>query len=250
MQQAYGIATVSCDTVRQTPTIGAVLKAHDAMNAALIADLQLSYATKRDLICARLAEFAALREADDARLFEELIYCIFTAGASAKMGLNAVERIRHHWRRSDHAKLESLLIGAHRFPRARSGYVVVTREFLNQDCGLRLRERLESFGPDDGEAADARRDFFARNKGVKGIGYKEASHYLRNIGYGGYAILDKHILNTLHECGVIDAPDAPTTKNKYLALEASMRAFASVLSIDFDELDLLLWSNKTGEILK
>ena len=223
------------------------------MNAALIADLQLSYATKRDLIRARLAEFAALREApeaDDARLFEELVYCIFTAGASAKMGLNAVTRVSRHLRRSNHAKLESLLIGAHRFPRARSGYVVVTREFLKQDCGLRLRERLESFGPDDGEAAEARRDFFARNKGVKGIGYKEASHYLRNIGYRGYAILDKHILNTLHKCGVIDAPDAPTTKKKYLALEESMREFASVIRIDFDELDLLLWSNKTGEILK
>ncbi len=219
------------------------------MNAALIADLQLSYVTKRTTIRARLAEFADLREApeaDDARLFEELAYCIFTAGASAKMGFNAIERVRDHLTRGSHAQLESLLRGAYRFPHARSGYVIVTREFLKQDCGLRLRERLESFDDDH----DARRDFFARNKGVKGIGYKEASHYLRNIGYRGYAILDKHILHTLHECGVIDAPDAPTTKKKYLALEESMREFASVIRINFDELDLLLWSNKTGEILK
>jgi N-glycosylase/DNA lyase len=216
------------------------------MNAALIADLQLSYATKRELIRARLTEFAALREAHDDRLFEELTYCIFTAGASAKMGFSAIDRVRGHLTHGSHAKLESLLRGAYRFPHARSGYVIVTRDFLEQDCGLRLRERLESFGEDH----DARRDFFARNKGVKGIGYKEASHYLRNIGYRGYAILDKHILNTLHECGVIDAPDAPTTKNKYLALEEKMREFASATRIDFDELDLLLWSNKTGEILK
>ena len=217
------------------------------MNAALIADLQYSYEMKRALICARMAEFAALREAaDDALLFEELVYCIFTAGASAKMGLNSLKRVSRHLARGNHAKLEMRLMGAHRYPRARSGYVVVTREFLKQDCGLRLRERLDSFGED----AEARRDFFARNKGVKGIGYKEASHYLRNIGYCGYAILDKHILRTLHECGVIDAPDAPTTKKKYLALEERMREFAAALTIDFDELDLLLWSNKTGEILK
>jgi N-glycosylase/DNA lyase len=216
------------------------------MNAARIAALQQSYETKRAQIRARLNDFAALRTANDAVLFEELVYCIFTAGASAKMGVVAVERVRNHLARGSHAELESLLRGYYRFPHARSGYVITTREFLTQDCGLRLRERLASFGED----AESRRDFFARNKGVKGIGYKEASHYLRNIGYGGYAILDKHILNTLHECGVIDAPDPPTTKKKYLALEEKMREFASVIRIDFDELDLLLWSNKTGEILK
>jgi thermostable 8-oxoguanine DNA glycosylase len=29
-----------------------------------------------------------------------------------------------------------------------------------------------------------------------------------------------------------------------------MKDFAEEISIDFDDLDLLLWSNKTGEILK
>jgi len=29
-----------------------------------------------------------------------------------------------------------------------------------------------------------------------------------------------------------------------------MREFAAAVQIDFDELDLLLWSMKTGEILK
>ena len=210
-------------------------------------DLQESYRGKRAAIQARMAEFAALREeADDARLFEELVYCIFTAGASARMGMGAIERVRAHLRRAGHARLHRLLIGAHRYPRARSGYIIHTRAYLEKDCGLRLRARLESFGED----AEARRDFFARNPGIKGIGYKEASHYLRNIGYRGYAILDKHILRTLHECGVIGSPNPPTTKKKYLAIEEDMRKFAREIKIDFDELDLLLWSNKTGEILK
>ena len=217
------------------------------MNQALIEELHTSYRAKRAAIRTRLNEFAEVgRNGDDARLFEELVYCIFTAGASAKMGLNAVARVRRHLLKGSHARLEQLLVGAHRFPRARSGYVVTTRRYLQQDCGLRLRARLDSFGAD----AEARRDFFARSPGVKGIGYKEASHYLRNIGYRGYAILDKHILNTLHACGVIAAPKPPATKKNYLALEESMREFAAVLDIDFDELDLLLWSNKTGEILK
>ncbi|HKX26478.1 MAG TPA: hypothetical protein VJ302_02185 [Blastocatellia bacterium] len=138
------------------------------------------------------------------------------------------------------------LVGAHRYPRARSAYIVHTRNYLNTECGLQLGDKIASFGRD----AEARRDFFASNPGIKGIGYKEGSHYLRNIGYRGYAILDKHILATLHQCGVIDSPDPPTTKKKYLAVEESMRKFAADIKINFDELDLLLWSNKTGEILK
>ena len=209
--------------------------------------LRQSYGEKCEAIRARLDEFSAItRAADDRRLFEELVYCIFTAGASARMGLNSVERVRKHLFKGGHTKLELLLVGAHRYPRARSGYIVHTRRYLKRECGLRLGEKLASFGDD----AEARRDFFARNPGVKGIGYKEASHYLRNIGYCGYAILDKHILRTLHECQVIDSPDPPTTKKKYIAVEEQMRNFAVGLRINFDELDLLLWSNKTGEILK
>lgn len=209
--------------------------------------LRKSYGEKREAIRARLDEFSTIsRAGDDQRLFEELVYCIFTAGASARMGLNSVERVRKHLFKSGHTKLELLLVGAHRYPRARSGYIVHTRHYLKRECGLRLGEKLASFGNND----EARRDFFARNPGVKGIGYKEASHYLRNIGYCGYAILDKHILRTLHECAVIDSPAPPATKKKYLAVEERMRKFAAETRINFDELDLLLWSNKTGEILK
>jgi len=217
------------------------------MNYSIIDEMQKSYREKQRAIRLRLGEFAEVgRSGDDVRLFEELSYCIFTAGASARMGLNSVDRIRRHLLKAGHTRLENLLVGAHRYPRARSGYIVHTRNYLKCECNLRLSEKLASFGRD----AEARRDFFARNPGIKGIGYKEASHYLRNIGYRGYAILDKHILRTLHDCGVIDSPNPPATKKKYLAVEEQMRNFAAETRINFDELDLLLWSNKTGEILK
>jgi N-glycosylase/DNA lyase len=213
----------------------------------MIDELRKTYLEKRETIRARLAEFeAVLLEGDDQRLFEELVYCIFTAGASARMGMNSVERVRPLLLKAGRRRLTRLLLGAHRYPNARSEYVIHTRNFLRRDCGLRLGERLDSFGDD----MEARRDFFAKNPGVKGIGYKEASHYLRNIGYRGYAILDKHILRTLCEIGVIDSPNPPGTKKKYLAVEDRMRKFAEDIKINFDELDLLFWSNKTGVILK
>jgi len=35
-------------------------------------------------------------------------------------------------------------------------------------------------------------------KNLTGLGYKEAGHFLRNIGSGKIAILDRHILRNLH----------------------------------------------------
>jgi N-glycosylase/DNA lyase len=214
---------------------------------AVIEDFISGYEAKREAIQNRLAEFAAIREsASDAKLFEELVFCIFTAGCSARMGLNSIEKIRTSLPKGSHLQIENKLVGSHRYPRARAGYIIHTRKYLQQECSMKLREKLESFGDD----WIARRDFFAANKGIKGIGYKEASHFLRNIGYCGYAILDKHILRTLYEINLIDSPLPPSTKKKYLAVEELMLNFADRIKIDFDELDLLLWSNKTGEILK
>lgn len=195
-------------------------------------------------INARLAEFATVwQEATDARLLEELVFCIFTAGASARMGLRSIEAVRTLLAAGTHAELAHALTGTHRYPRARAGYIVATRDYLRADCDLRLRARLDGFSD-----TLARRDWLARN--IKGLGYKEASHFLRNIGFRGYAILDKHILRSLAELGVIATPAPPTTRARYLATEDALRRFARKARIDFDELDLVLWSMKTGEILK
>jgi N-glycosylase/DNA lyase len=211
-----------------------------------MARMRAAHSARRAEIRARLAEFAAVRAAaTDARLWEELVFCIFTAGASARMGLRSVAAVRPLLDDGAHAELAEALTGVHRYPRARAGYVVATRDFLHADCGLRLRARLDAFGE-----PHARRDWLARTRGIKGLGYKEASHFLRNVGYRGYAILDKHILRSLFELGVIATPDPPTTRARYLATEDALRRFAHTARIDFDELDLVLWSMKTGEILK
>lgn len=208
--------------------------------------IRAAHRARRGEIRARLAEFDEVwRTATDERLWEEMVYCIFTAGASARMGLGSVEAVRHLLLRGTQEELAEALAGRHRYPNSRSGYVVVTREYLSGDCRMRLRERLEGFA-DPFE----RRDWLARERGVKGLGYKESSHFLRNVGLRGYAILDKHILRCLAEVGVVESPQPPATRARYLATESRLRDFARDVSIDFDELDLVLWSLKTGEILK
>jgi N-glycosylase/DNA lyase len=203
---------------------------------------------RRKEIRIRLAEFDDVwRNGSDARLWEELVFCIFTAGASARMGLRSVEAVRSLLIEGEAEQMTQALkaAGAHRFPVARPGYVVVTRDYLRRHCGMRLRESLVAFSD-----PIARRDWLAREPEVKGLGYKEASHFLRNVGLKGYAILDKHVLRCMSDLGVVESPRPPTTRNGYLAIEDKLRRFSCDLGIDFDELDLVLWSLKTGEILK
>lgn len=210
--------------------------------------LRVTHAARRQAIRARLREFHQVwRTGSDARLWEELVYCIFTAGASAKMGLRSVEAVRPLLKSGRRPAMTRALIaaGAHRFPNARPAYVITTRSYLQKSISMRLRERLNSFS-DPFE----RRDWLAQEPQIKGLGYKEASHFLRNVGFKGYGILDKHIVRSLAELGVIDSPKPPTGRHRYLTIESRMREFAKEVQIDFDELDLVLWSMKTGEILK
>jgi N-glycosylase/DNA lyase len=210
-----------------------------------IEDLERSYELKKDIIKQRMHEFEDVYKLGDEAIFTELCFCIFTAGSSAKSGLNCIDAIRDIILTGSASELEIRIQKKHRYPKARAEYIIHTREYLQQEHNFKIKELIESF--DDKLKL---RDFFATNKGIKGLGYKESSHFLRNIGFKGYAILDIHILRSLHEFGVIDNPRPPSTRNKYLEIEAKLKEFAKEISIDFDELDLLLWSNRTGKVLK
>jgi len=196
----------------------------------------------------RLAEFREVgRDGSDARLWEELVFCIFTAGASARMGFRAIDATRSLLQDGEREDLTFALkeAGAHRFPVERPGYIVVTRNYLRDHCGMALRKKLESF-----EDPLERRDWLAREKQIKGLGYKESSHFLRNIGFKGYAILDKHVMSCLMDLKVVETKKPPSTRRRYLETEQRLKAFAREIKIDFEELDLVLWSMKTGEVLK
>ncbi len=216
------------------------------MNADLVLRLRRGYAAKKKLIRRRLGEFRnTFENGDDVRIFEELAFCIFAAGASARMAVKSVESVKGVLMSADSRELSMRLKGVHRFPNSRAKYVLHTREWLRKDYDFRLKDLILYLND-----PVKRRDFFANYRGIKGIGYKEASHFLRNIGFAGYAILDKHILRSLHELEIIDDPRPPTTRSNYLRIERKLKKLAALLEIDFDELDLLLWSEKTGEIIK
>lgn len=86
-------------------------------------------------------------------------------------------------------------------------------------------------------------------KNVKGLGCKEASHFLRNVGFTDVAILDFHIIDILERCGAIKRPKT-LTKNRYLEIERALNTLASKIGVNLAELDLYLWYLETGKILK
>lgn len=203
---------------------------------------------RRKEIRSRLREFDLIwRKGSDARLWEELVYCIFTAGASARMGLQSVAVLSSLLLNGEPEEMTRVLKkeGAHRFPAARPRYIVCTRNYFRANFDMALRSKLRSFS-DPLE----RRDWLAQEKQIKGLGYKEASHFLRNVGVKGHAILDKHVMRCLSEVGVVDAAKPPANRRRYLEVEQAFLRFAKDIRINSDELDLVLWSMKTGEVLK
>jgi N-glycosylase/DNA lyase len=208
-------------------------------------EIRASYNLRSDKFKARLREFREVwRQGDDERIWEEMVFCFFTGGCSARMGMRSIDAVRPLLMTGGQKRLSRALTGVHRFPNARARYIVASRKFLRAHCGMRIKGELEALNHLE------RRDWLVREKQIKGLAYKEASHFLRNIGLPGYAILDKHVLSCMAELKIISDSKPPKTRERYLRTENKLKLFADRLKIDFDEMDLLLWSLKTGEILK
>jgi len=130
-----------------------------------------------------------------------------------------------------------------RSPATTSGKISQKRVGIGKGDRLDLKQRLDFKDP------IATREWLVAN--IKGMGYKEASHFLRNIGLGkGLAILDVHILKNLKRYGVLKKMPASLTKKTYLEIEEKMRRFSKKIGIPLEELDLLLWASETGFIFK
>ncbi|MFI5323417.1 MAG: DNA lyase [Thermodesulfobacteriota bacterium] len=161
-----------------------------------------------------MGEFKKVRaHGDDGRIFEELAFCILTSAVGPRVGLKSLEAIKDILPDGTAEETKERLKGVHKYPE-KAFYIAHTRDYLMKEYGFRLRNLMYSF--DD---AEERRDFFALNKNIKGLGFTQASHFLRNIGFTGYAILDKNVVRFLYDLGVIDSPKPPSTKKSYTEIE-------------------------------
>jgi N-glycosylase/DNA lyase len=195
----------------------------------------------------RIAEFRSVIErGSDHSIFSELCFCILTANASAIKCDQAIRELRSLNLLNDGSacRIRPKLRARARFHNKKAGYIVKARELLRRGTRIDVKGRLD---PDD---IIKTRDLLVDN--IKGYGYKEASHFLRNVGLGAdIAILDRHILKNLKRYGVIDKIPASISSRKiYIGIEDRMRSFSKHIGIPMGELDLLFWSIETGYIFK
>jgi len=192
----------------------------------------------RKLVDARMREFKDNCRKPSEKIFEELCFCILAANFNAERAMKIQEEIGKRFLTLSESKLAAKLrqLG-YRFPTTRAKYILKAREHKDSLKGIIMSPN----------SYNELREWLVEN--IYGIGYKESSHFLRNIGFTDFAILDFHIIDILERCGSIERPKT-LTKKKYLEIEARLREIAGKSKLSLAELDLYLWYMETGKILK
>ncbi|PIN77238.1 N-glycosylase [Candidatus Woesearchaeota archaeon CG10_big_fil_rev_8_21_14_0_10_34_12] len=184
----------------------------------------------------RIREFEKIGKNPD-KIFSELCFCILTANFQAEKSIKIQEGIGNGFCELSESELSAKLGGfGHRFPNMRARYIFDARKFREE-----LLEKLRK--ENDFEL----REWIVRTIG--GIGMKEASHFLRNIGFKNLSIIDFHIIDLLVREKLIDRPKM-LNKKKYLDIEEELMKLASKLGLNLAELDLYLWYLETEKVLK
>ena len=189
------------------------------------------------LVDTRIKEFKEIDRGSGDDLFNELCFCVLTANFNAEKCIMIQSEIGDEFLTlSEEGLAKRLAELGHRYPNTRAKYISESAKYkdslkniVHSSEGKELREWLV--------------------KNIKGFGYKEASHFLRNIGFDDYAIIDFHIVNTLVRYNLIKRPKS-LSKKRYLEIENVLKDIARKLDFSLAELDLYLWYIETGKILK
>jgi N-glycosylase/DNA lyase len=208
-------------------------------------ELKRQYTMRQKEVKERLATFSEnAKHMDDKYLFVELCFCICTPQSKATkvaevINLNNADKLLC----LDQSNLAELLRKNTRFHNNKAKHIINARKYIPEI--MRLNNKIKDRKTNESVAA---REFLVKN--IKGIGYKEASHFLRNIGYRNLCIVDRHVINLMQELKVFKTNHVPSTPNKYLELEQKIKDYAKKHKYDVDELDLVLWSIKTGYVFR
>jgi len=190
-----------------------------------------------NLIQKRIDEFKELNKKPSDELFKELCFCILTANFNAEKSIKIQNEIGECFLTNSEEELAKKLKNlGHRYPNTRAKYISESRK-----CKKSLKEVIQF------NDKKKLREWIVNN--VNGLGYKEASHFLRNIGFDDFAIIDFHIVDILVKHDLIKRPKT-LTKTKYLEIENLLRTIGKKTDLTLAELDLYLWYLETGKILK
>lgn len=206
-----------------------------------IQNLKRLHLEKREEIKNKLEAFKQFQQAGNKEIFPELCFCILTPQSKAFNCWNAVLELQKKNLLYDgkHAQIKKILQKKVRFHNNKAKYIVKNRKLLENG----LKDKIIK-----GKNNQEIREWLTEN--IQGFGYKEASHFLRNIGFRDLAILDRHILKNLVDSDVIDKIPKNLNKKNYLEIEKKFQEYSQKIGIPMDELDLLFWSLQTGKVFK
>jgi N-glycosylase/DNA lyase len=182
---------------------------------------------------ARIREFASVSQKN---MFSELCFCLLTANFNAQRCIIIQKKLGTKLKKlSKHLLSTRLKALGHRFPNTRAGYIIEARTCQNALKGIRAMQAKQA------------REWLVDN--IKGLGMKEASHFLRNIGFTNLAIIDFHIIDLLVRNKMIKRPKT-LNKTSYLKIEKILKKLAKQTNLNLSQLDLYLWYLETGKLLK
>jgi N-glycosylase/DNA lyase len=199
---------------------------------------KLKYSEMGKVVAQRMSEFQEVKKKGNDAWFSELCFCILTANSTARLGMKIQDELGDVFLTLPAGELTRRLKGlGHRFYNRRSEFIVSARKYS------RIKDIITGFS-----RTQQAREWLVEN--VYGIGWKEASHFLRNVGYDDVAILDRHILAVLRESGIIKEAPKTLTRRRYLEIEELFKKLAKKVDLSPGELDLYMWCMKAHCVLK
>ncbi len=205
----------------------------------LLEKVRLIDPTVKEVIDRRLAEFHSFADKTEEEWFSELCFCLLTANSRAKTAIAIQKELGFPGfiSLSQENLAQAILRNKHRFYNNKSKYICQARE-----------HRLIKSIINTHSSSQQAREWLVSN--IKGLGYKEASHFLRNTGHEDLAILDRHILRLLNEHDLLEEVPKTLTPKKYKEIEKIFKDLAIESNMTLSRLDLCMWYLKTGEVLK
>lgn len=183
-------------------------------------------------------QFLSFKNKSNHEIFKELCFCLMTANFNAKRAVEIQEKCGCLFLTGTEKELSILLKKyGHRFPNTRAHFI-----FLAQEHKDDIKEKLFSI-----KDKYEKREWLVKN--IKGLGFKESSHFLRNIGFFDYAIIDFHIVDILADNKIVKKPKN-LNKDAYLKIEKKLEGLAKETNLTLGELDFYLWYMETGAIYK
>ncbi len=201
-------------------------------------NIKVEYNKHKSEIEARLQEFSKLNNKEHIKVF----FCILTPQSNAEKCWQAVQELEKC--KFEKNEIQECLKTRTRFYRNKTKYLINAYKTYPK-----IKE-LININKNPKEI----RELLTNNKSeykIKGIGMKEASHFLRNTGKSNneLAILDRHVLRKMQELNLIQDISIKNKKD-YLETENKMKEFAKSVNIPLDHLDLLFWKLESGRIFK